>query len=148
MHTIFLPPFVVVMSIGIMVLLHVKIPVAELLTQPLNWLGLVLVAIGFAMASWHARLFRRIGTNINTFGKPGKLTREGLFRRTRNPMYLGMVIFLTGVACILGSVSPLIGPLVFFLLAQYWYIPLEEKAMYQKFGDEYLDYQRAVPRWL
>jgi len=63
-------------------------------------------------------------------------------------MYLGMVVSLVGVACVLGSISSTAGPLVFFILANYWYIPLEERAMALKFGKEYLEYQRSVPRWM
>ncbi len=148
MRLLLLPPIVVLMSVGMMFLLHVEVPIAQLLPQPINWAGFVLVVVGFGIANWHARLFRRIGTNINTFGEPGKLTTEGLFRRTRNPMYLGMTVLLTGVACILGSISTIAGPLAFFILANYWYIPLEERAMALKFGSEYSEYQRSVPRWL
>jgi protein-S-isoprenylcysteine O-methyltransferase Ste14 len=131
-----------------MLLLHIELPITQVLPQPVNWVGLVFIAAGLGIATWHARLFRRIGTNINTFGEPGMLTTEGLFRRTRNPMYLGMVLCLAGVACTLGSITPIVGPIIFFILANYWYIPLEEKAMTLKFGIEYLEYQRSVPRWL
>ncbi|MCA0175692.1 MAG: isoprenylcysteine carboxylmethyltransferase family protein [Proteobacteria bacterium] len=148
MRLLLLPPVVVLMSVGMMLLLHVAAPVVHLVPRPANWAGLALVVAGFGIANWHARLFRRIGTNINTFGEPGKLTQEGLFRRTRNPMYLGMLIFLVGVAFILGSSSPVIVPLGFFALANYWYIPIEETAMASKFGTEYIEYKQSVPRWL
>jgi protein-S-isoprenylcysteine O-methyltransferase Ste14 len=131
-----------------MLLLHLKLPIAQVLPQPVNWVGFVLIVAGLGIASWHARLFRRIGTNINTFGEPGSLITKGLFRRTRNPMYLGMVACLAGLSLMLGSVSSIAGPVGFFALANYWYIPLEEKAMSSKFGIEYLEYQRSVPRWL
>lgn len=136
------------MSVGLMLGLHLKIPVSELVARPFNWMGLLLIGAGLCGANWHARLFRRLGTNINTFGEPGTLTTDGLFRRTRNPMYLGMVVSLIGVACVLGSLSPLVGPLAFFVLANFWYIPFEERAMSMKFGSQYAEYQRAVPRWL
>lgn len=148
MRLLLLPPVVMLMTAGMMFLLHVEVPIVQLVPRPANLAGIALVVAGVAIANWHARLFRRIGTNINTFGEPGKLTTEGLFRRTRNPMYLGMIVCLAGVACMLGSMSPIAGPLGFFILAHYWYIPLEEKAMALKFGNEYFEYQRSVPRWL
>ena len=52
-----------------------------------------------------------------------------------------------GVAWLLGTLSPWLGPLGFYLLARTWYIPLEEQAMARKFGDAYMAYQRTVPRW-
>ncbi len=148
MRVLLLPPIFLLMSVGMMLGLHSELPVAQLVPPPANWAGLALIAAGLGVANWHARLFRRVGTNINTFGEPGRLITEGLFRRTRNPMYLGMVICLVGVALTLGSISPISGPLGFLLLANYWYIPLEEMAMTRKFGKEYLDYQHSVPRWL
>ncbi len=148
MRILLLPPVVVLMAISLMLVLHAQWPIAHWLVSPFNWIGWVLVACGFAAANWHARLFRHLNTNINTFGEPGSLTREGLFRRTRNPMYLGMLVCLIGVACVLGSLSPLVGPLGFFVLANFWYIPIEEKAMANKFADEYLDYKHTVPRWV
>jgi protein-S-isoprenylcysteine O-methyltransferase Ste14 len=148
MRLLLLPPIVCVASIALMVVLHLNFPVIGLLPQPFNWIGGVLIVAGLGCAQWHARLFRRLGTNINTFGEPGTLTTSGLFRRTRNPMYLGMVVALLGVACLLGSLSPFAGPVGFFVLANSWYIPLEEQAMSKKFGADYQQYQRTVPRWL
>jgi len=148
MQRLLLPPIVFLATIGVMVLLHLKLPVAEWLPRPFNWAGLLFIAAGLGCAQWHARLFRRLGTNINTFGEPGTLATDGLFRRTRNPMYLGMLIALTGVACTLGTLAPLAGPAAFFILANTWYIPLEERAMALKFGGDYRDYQRTVPRWI
>jgi protein-S-isoprenylcysteine O-methyltransferase Ste14 len=48
----------------------------------------------------------------------------------------------------LGTVSPLIGPLAFGLAANFWYIPFEERAMFAKFGQAYAAYQQSVRRWL
>lgn len=117
--------------------------------MPAPWrlTGLALLLAGIAIAQWHARLFRQLGTNINTFAEPDHLTTLGLFRRTRNPMYLGMVIALTGVALLLGAVSPMAGPLAFFVLSHRWYIPVEEQAMAARFGERYREYQVRVPRW-
>ncbi len=147
MPHLLLPPFVWLYCVAGMLLVHTLLPVAHWLPAPWRLPGLLLLRAGLAMAQWHARLFRRLGTNINTFGTPDQLTTQGLFRRTRNPMYLGMLLALCGVALTLGALSPLLGPLVFLLLAQHWYIPAEERAMSARFGEAYHDYQRRVPRW-
>jgi protein-S-isoprenylcysteine O-methyltransferase Ste14 len=147
MRKLLLPPVVFLASVIVMVVLHWRWPVLHWLPQPWSWAGAGLIVAGLAVAQWHARLFRRLGTNIQTFGEPGQLTTEGLFRRTRNPMYLGMLLALTGVAVVLGSLSPAVVVLVFFALMQTWYIPFEERAMAQRFGDAYAAYRRDVPRW-
>lgn len=147
MRILLLPPFALLLIAGAMLALHGWAPVATLWPGPLRWLGLAGVVAGLALAQWHARLFRRLGTNINTFGQPGTLVTGGLFGRTRNPMYLGMLLTLVGAAAVLGTLSPWAGPLAFFGLAQAWYIPLEERAMALKFGADYARYRQQVPRW-
>jgi protein-S-isoprenylcysteine O-methyltransferase Ste14 len=153
MKQIFLPPVALIACVILMITMHQIMPMLHLsmmhfIAPGLRWVGLFLVVLGLLMAIWHARLFRRLRTNINTFAEPGQLTTEGLFARTRNPMYLGMLICLIGVSITLGALSPIIGVVIFWLLLQFWYIPFEEAAMAQKFGDQYVEYQRKVPRWL
>jgi len=148
MRALFLPPVVLLTSMGLMVLLHETAPLHELWGRPWSWLGGILLFAGIAVAQWHARLFKKLGTNINTFADPGTLTREGLFRFTRNPMYLGFVTSLVGLGISLGSASPFVVPLAFGLLTHFWYIRVEEQALLRKFGTPYVEYQRAVRRWL
>jgi len=148
MRNLLLPPIVLVISAAAMLLLHRLWPLAVLLPTPWNAAGLPLVAAGLAVASWHARLFRRIGTEINTFREPGQLVREGMFRFSRNPMYLGFAAALAGVALVLGSASPWLAWLTFVVLTDRWYIRVEEAAMQARFGDQYAAYRRAVRRWL
>lgn len=107
-----------------------------------------MIVLGLIIAQWHARLFKKLGTNLNTFRAPDILTTEGLFRFSRNPMYLGFLITLAGVWVVLGSATPLLPLLGFTLLTNYWYIPVEERAMLGQFGEDYLRYQSKVRRWL
>lgn len=136
------------MSALLMVALHFATPIVHVVPWPVNWLGFLMVVAGLAVANWHSRLFGRLGTNIDTFGEPGALTTEGLFRHTRNPMYLGMLTALVGLAIVLGSLAPVTVLLAFFLLLRLWYVPVEERAMAEKFGAEYAEYLSRVPRWL
>lgn len=148
MRSLLLPPRAMVLCGVLMLMLHHFAPLRQIVPHPTNWFGLAPIVAGLAIAAWHARLFRSIGTNINTFGEPGKLTTQGLFRHSRNPMYLGMLLTLSGIALVLGSLVAVLGPIIFFALAHYWYIPLEEQAMHQKFSDSYADYRSRVRRWL
>jgi protein-S-isoprenylcysteine O-methyltransferase Ste14 len=151
MQRLLLPPVVWFASVGAMVILQRAWPVALLPAsgQLLAWwVGGALVLAGVAMAQWHARLFKRLGTNIDTFGEPGSLTTACLFAHTRNPMYLGMLLALAGVALALGALSPWLLVLHFFVLAHCWYIPLEERKLAARFGRQYADYCRDVRRWI
>lgn len=147
MRKLLLPPVVFLLSVVFMVLLHWQWPWQQWMPRPWNWGATALIVAGLAISQWHARLFHRLGTNIQTFGEPGQLATDGLFRRTRNPMYLGMLLALAGVAVVLGSLSPLAVWLFFFALMQWWYVPFEERAMALRFGDAYREYQHKVPRW-
>lgn len=115
---------------------------------PVRLVGAGVLVAGVMLSARHAALFERVGTNIMTFDDPGTLVRTGAFAWTRNPMYLGFVLALLGVAVVLGSLAALFGPLVFLAVADRWYIPFEERRMVAVFGDDYLRYQRSVRRWV
>lgn len=118
------------------------------LPWPARIAGLAAIAVGVALTLRHALLFQRLDTNIYTFNDPDLLVRDGAFAWTRNPMYLGFVLFLTGLAIGLGSVVAFIGPLVFFVAADRWYIPFEERRMHATFGADYERYRQTVRRWM
>lgn len=143
-----LPPFLFFLLLGLMFVVDFCFPLINWPPAPFHWVGLPLMGIGLLSASWHARLFRQLGTNINTFKEPDVLVRNGLFHVTRNPMYLGFLIALCGTALILSSASPWFFVICFFVITDRWYIVYEEKMMLDKFGDEYRLYQQQVGRWL
>lgn len=148
MRQLLLPPIVLLITAGAMLLLHRAWPLAVWLSWPWTAPGVPLMLAGLGIANWHARLFRRAGTEINTFREPGRLVRDGLFRHSRNPIYLGFALALAGVALVLGSASPWLAWLCFVLLTDRWYIRFEEAALRRRFGEEYEAYRRQVRRWL
>jgi protein-S-isoprenylcysteine O-methyltransferase Ste14 len=147
-RNLLLPPFVTLFSLAVMVALDRLWPLGRLWSGPIAALGWLGVVVGGALAMWHARLFRRLGTNLNTFRDPGSLTTAGLFRRTRNPMYLGFVIAVLGAALALGSVAPWVVAAGFLVVMQVGYVRYEERRMRAAFGAVYEEYCQKVPRWL
>lgn len=143
-----IPPVLVIALVGGMLLADSMLASPELVKAPFTWFGSIAVVAGLAMAVGHARLFRVLGINIQTFGEPTGLCEQGMFSRTRNPMYLGMVVLLLGTAWWLGSLIAFAGPALFWLAAQRWYIPYEEDQMRRKYGDRYASYCERVPRWI
>ena len=80
--------------------------------------------------------------------KASQLVTGGVFRISRNPMYLGLTLLLVGWAIWLGNASPwLIPPLFVTLITVVQIIP-EERALQQRFGEQYVSYQRSVARWI
>ncbi|KLN61673.1 membrane protein [Kiloniella spongiae] len=114
-----------------------------------NLLAVPFVLLGLGLSFMGSSLFRKIGTNIMTFGAPDKLVTSGPFSWTRNPMYLGFVISLFALAFIMGGAySSLALAVVFLVITDRWYIAFEEKVMRQKFGADYDAYCQKVRRWI
>ena len=63
-------------------------------------------------------------------------------------MYLGMLAILLGTAIFLGSITVLIPPVVFIIIIERLFIPVEEKNLEKKFGNKYLEYKKRVRRWI
>ncbi len=73
---------------------------------------------------------------------------SGLFKISRNPIYLGMLLILLGEAILLGSIITFIFPLLFIISTNVAVIPIEEKMLEKRFGKKYLDYKNKVGRWI
>ena len=77
-----------------------------------------------------------------------RLVTGGVFRISRNPMYLGLTLLLIGWAVWLGSASPWLIPPLFVTIVTLLQILPEEEALGQLFGQQYVEYRRDVARWL
>jgi protein-S-isoprenylcysteine O-methyltransferase Ste14 len=143
-----LPPRLVLILLIAMGALHLLLPGPTLLAFPYTLAGAAVAAVGLAITLSGARLFAHVGTNIKTFNEPGVLVTDGLFRWSRNPMYLGFVLLLLGIAILLGTTTPFLAPALFALIADRWYIAFEERAMQERFGAEYAAYVGRTRRWL
>lgn len=116
-----------------------------------SWIaGLVLVLLGLALTISSARRFHRAGTTLNPIdvAQASALVTSGSFRYSRNPMYLGMAVVITGTGIWTGHAALLILLPAFILWINRFQIAPEEAAMHQKFGQDYADYCARVRRWI
>ena len=143
-----LPPQVFVLCGLASTAIGLLVPVAGPLGLVVRLVGIPFLVAGIALAKRSAALFEQSDTNIKTFDEPDVLVRTGPFRFSRNPMYLGFTLALGGVALLVGSLSAVIGPVFFWLLADRWYVPFEERRMMARFGPAYQQYRSIVPRWV
>lgn len=110
----------------------------------------ILVAAGVAFDLLGLLAFRSARTTINPL-KPERtsaLVTGGVYRVTRNPMYVGMGLLLAAWATYLGALLPLCGPVLFVLYITRFQIQPEEQVLKGIFGDEYTSYCTRVRRWL
>jgi protein-S-isoprenylcysteine O-methyltransferase Ste14 len=143
-----LPPVLLLIFIVAMLIAHFLIRQPTFAPRPYNFLGIVLMIVGVGIGLPAMLHFGRIKTNINTFNEPTVLVTGGVFRWTRNPMYLGMIVLLLGLAVLLGTLLPLLLAVIFAIIADRWYVRFEENAMRAKFGAAYEAYGSRTRRWL
>ena len=129
-------------------LLKLFAPVQQLIDPPLAYAGLLPVFFGIFMASVSANRFVKADTGLIPFDEASTLVTGGFYRFTRNPMYLGMLLMLSGVAFMLGNVSGLLPLILFVLVIRLNFITGEERMLEAAFGQQYLDYKSTVRRWI
>lgn len=111
--------------------------------------GLVVAAVGGLVSIVGVREFQRARTTVNPL-HPDRATAvvtSGIYRFTRNPMYVGIAFVLIGWFVAVGSLSAIAGlPLFVWYITRFQIVP-EERALSAKFGAEYTDYLKGVRRW-
>lgn len=111
----------------------------------------VLVALaGVAVIVLGGLAFRRAETSVNPFapGKASSLVTGGIYRLTRNPMYLGMLLMLCGWSFFLSNAAVWAGPVALVLYLDRFQIVPEERMLGRLFGDEFRAYRARVRRWI
>lgn len=143
-----LPPALFLISILIMISSSWLIPIKPILSSPFTIIGVLPLILGLSLSVIGSKKFQQLGTNIKTFNDPDILVTEGLFKYSRNPMYLGFVTSLLGLSILLGSLSPVAVVIIFLIITDRWYIAFEEQAMTRKFGTAYETYKSQTRRWI
>jgi protein-S-isoprenylcysteine O-methyltransferase Ste14 len=145
------PPVIYLGGLLLGFLLHWRLPlplVPAVLVGPLRLFGAVCLLAGLALAIWAVATFRRAGTTFHPAGPTTTLAVGGPYRFTRNPMYLGLVFILAGLALLANALWPLILLPVVIVIVRRAVIDREERYLTAKFGEEYLRYKARVRRWL
>jgi protein-S-isoprenylcysteine O-methyltransferase Ste14 len=150
--------------------LELKVPPAAvvLLTGAGMWLAsAALPSLAFSFSGWQAvavvlavaggivavlgvASFRRARTTVNPLQPQGasSLVTTGIYRFSRNPMYLGMLFLLAGLAVFLANAAALIFLPVFVVYMNRFQIQPEERALSAIFGSEFTAYRQKVRRWI
>ncbi len=88
------------------------------------------------------------GTDPIPFNPSTRIVTHGLYRFTRNPMYVGFALWTLGLAILVDSAWMVLAVPIGLVLIDRIVITREERYLERKFGDEYLNYKRRVRRWI
>lgn len=119
------------------------------LPGPWNWVSLFPGILGLLGLLW-GLLLHSGQTPRRLDMEPAKdyLLRNGLYRFTRNPMYLSELILMFGWVIFYGSGSVLIGLFAWWAFFNFYQVPSEERVLEANFGESYRTYKDEVPRWI
>lgn len=144
------PPIVTLLAGAAMWALDRWWPLGHWLVAPWRRVAALPVLAGIAIIVAASGRFRAVHTTISPLqpAKASQLVTDGVFRFSRNPMYLGLLLLLAGWAAWLGSASPWLVLPPFAIFMTVVQIAAEEEALTRVFGAAYLAYRRSVPRWI
>lgn len=143
-----MPPTYFVSLLVLSIVLNLIFPFKKLVTPPYSYFGIAFIILGIVMNIWSDSLFKKIKTTIKPHEMPTSLVMSGPFKINRNPIYLGLVLILIGTALILGSLITFFTPIIFIIIINMLFIPMEEKNLENIFDREYADYKKRVRRWI
>jgi protein-S-isoprenylcysteine O-methyltransferase Ste14 len=142
------PPFIVFVIIiaggaaGVIKNLHFISGNARFIT------GGAFMAVSLAIGFISYLKMKNSGTNIDVRKPATKVLKDGIYAYSRNPMYVGLILFLIAASILLDNLWILIFTPVFIAIMWKGVIEKEERYLEEKFGDEYTDYKSRVRRWI
>lgn len=146
-----IPPPVIMLFVGLL-MWWVSVTFPEL---AFDWLysdaaAVIVGLLGMAVSLIAVIAFRRVGTTADPRRTTATrvLVSSGIYRYSRNPMYVGVLLMLLGWSLYMGNVlSILCAPLFIVYITRFQIIP-EERMLHGKFGEEFAVYKSKVRRWL
>ena len=142
------PPILVLIHIVLAFVLTKLIPLPLAVPQILHTGGFILVILGFLLGLGALLVFRRARTVRSSDRSATRLITFGIYRFTRNPIYLGFLLMLIGMLLNAGSYWGILLAPIMVILFNRLVIEQEEENLAQAFGDEYRSYRVKVRRWL
>jgi protein-S-isoprenylcysteine O-methyltransferase Ste14 len=143
-----MPTTYLLIAIVAMIALHFLFPATRIVPPIWNLLGIIPIALGVIFYLIADKAFHRANTTVKPFEESSALVTSGAFRITRNPMYLGFVLILIGIAVLMRSLTPYFVIIAFAILIDRIYITVEERMLAEKFGSDWIAYKEKTRRWL
>lgn len=142
-------PFVIYIGLAIIaILLQKAIPLYRIPSLPAHMLGVLMIALNLVFGLPALRGMFQAKTSPNPSHPSTTLLVSGIYRLTRNPMYVGLTLVFGGLLIFFQNLWGLVFiPLAIWLITK-WVILPEEKYLESKFGETYRNYKSSVRRWI
>lgn len=108
--------------------------------------GIVLVGLFFRIKA--SIQFYKHDVSILTLKAQRTLIKDGIFSRTRNPLYIGILLIFLGCILVVSTMSGIVLFILSFILCNWWVKNREERYMEKAFTNEYRNYKKSVSRWI
>jgi protein-S-isoprenylcysteine O-methyltransferase Ste14 len=142
------PPVVTLLFIVIAYFLGRFVPLPVAAPVGLRYLGLALTGLGFLLGIGAFLEFRKSRTTLDPHGSSKQVVTSGIYRFTRNPIYLGFLLMVIGLPLNSGLYWGIVVAPFYILLMNHLVIKHEEAYLEKKFGKAYTGYTSRVRRWL
>ena len=142
------PPIIALTFLVIAYLLGRFISIPFVVPTILRYIGVALTVVGVLLGIGAFLEFQKARTTVDPHGSTTQLVISGIYRFTRNPMYLGLLLIVIGLPLYLGLFWGILLAPVFIFLMNHLVIQHEEVYLERKFGKVYTGYQSRVRRWV
>jgi protein-S-isoprenylcysteine O-methyltransferase Ste14 len=142
------PPLVAVLFIVLAYVLGYFIRLPFTIPQIIQYFGLALTLIGFLLGIGAFMEFRKARTTVDPHGSTKHLVTSGIYRFTRNPIYLGFLLMVIGLPLNSGLIWGLVLAPFYMMTMSRLVIEREEAYLEKKFKNQYTNYTSRVRRWL
>lgn len=142
------PPLVVLILVISTFFSSKKIDLIQIPFQSI--ISIFILSIGILILLNPVLKFKKSKTTINPikFKKVNKLVTSGIYKYSRNPMYLGLLIIVISSSIFYLNIYSILTPLFFYLWINRFQIKREEVFLTKKFGEDYLSYKKKTRRWI
>ena len=142
------PPVLYITALIVALVLHWFGPLPILRVWVGRWLGAALLALGLAIVLWVAHTLRAAGTNVDPLLPTTAIVITGLFRFSRNPIYVGLTLMYLGLTLVFNTWWGIVLLVPLLMTMHRGVVQREERYLEQKFGETYRQYRSRVRRYL
>jgi protein-S-isoprenylcysteine O-methyltransferase Ste14 len=144
------PPMIYAAVFTMAIPIQKRIPINDLLlkTPPAHFISFFSFILAIFFISRSLFQFSRTKNTVITVKAATSLQTTGIFQKTRNPMYVGLLMVYVGLTCLIGNWWNVIFIPLLLIIIQEYVIKREEQYLSRAFGEDFIQYKQNVRRWI